>query len=80
VDSDKSAPIPPDKTVLDVAEDIGVDIDYSCREGICGVCRVQLLKGKVTMTIEDGLQPGDKENNVILACQAKTTENISVKA
>jgi len=80
VDSDKSASIPPDKTVLDVAEDIGVDIDYACREGICGVCRVQLLKGKVTMAIEDGLQPGDKDNNVILACQAKTTENISVKA
>lgn len=80
VDSDKSAPIPSDKAVLEVAEDIGVDIDYSCREGICGVCRVQLLKGKVTMAIEDGLQPGDKENNVILACQAKTTENISVKA
>tara|TARA_R110002110_G_scaffold405550_1_gene624743 strand:- start:2117 stop:4015 length:1899 start_codon:yes stop_codon:yes gene_type:complete len=80
VDSDKAGSIAPERTVLDVAEDVGVDIDYSCREGICGVCRVHLLKGKVTMAIEDGLEPGDKENNMILACQAKTTENISVKA
>lgn len=80
VESDKSAPLPPDKVVLDVAEEAGVDIDYSCRTGVCGVCRVKLLDGKVSMAVEDGLQPGDKENQIILACQAKALENISVKA
>ncbi|MBI1893604.1 MAG: hypothetical protein HYS14_05795 [Candidatus Rokubacteria bacterium] len=30
--------------------------------------------------VEDGLEPGDKENNIILACQAKSTGNVMVEA
>ena len=79
-DSNKAGSLPPDKVVLDVAEELGVDIDYSCRSGICGVCRVKLLSGEVSMAVEDGLQPGDKESHIILACQASATSDISVKA
>lgn len=78
--SDKSAPLPPDKPILDVADEIGVEIDNSCRVGTCGTCRVKLLSGTVTMAVEDGLEPGDKENNIILACQAKSTGNVEVEA
>ncbi len=78
--SDRAAPLPPDKTVLDVADEIGVEIDNSCRVGTCGTCRVKLLSGAVTMAVEEGLEPGDKENNIILACQAKSTGNVVVEA
>ena len=78
--SDKSAPLPPDKPVLDVADEIGVDIDNSCRSGICGLCKVKLVSGQVTMAVEDALTPEDKAANVILACQAKSTGNVEVEA
>ena len=78
--SDKAAPLPPDKCVLEVADEIGVEIDNSCRVGVCGVCRVKLLSGQVTMAIEEGLEPGDKGNHIILACQAKSTGNVVVEA
>lgn len=78
--SHKAAPLPPDKTVLDAADAVGVPIDNSCRVGTCGTCRVKLLSGAVTMAVEDGLEPGDKENNVILACQAKAAADVSVEA
>jgi len=78
--TDKSAPLPPDKTVLEVADEIGVEIDNSCRVGTCGTCRVKLLSGKVTMGVEDGLEPGDKEQGIILACQAKSAGNVVVEA
>ena len=78
--SHKSALLPPDKVILDVAEDNGVDIDYSCRVGVCGVCRVKLTSGQVTMAVQDGLQPGDKESGVILACQAKSQNDAVVEA
>ena len=78
--SRKTAMMPPTKTVLEVSEDVGVNIDYSCRIGICGVCRTKLLSGTVTMEVQDGLEPGDKENNTILACQAKSTADVSVDA
>jgi ferredoxin-NADP reductase len=79
-ESEKSAPLPPDKTVLDVADQIGVDIDNSCRVGTCGTCRVKLVSGTVSMAIEDGLEPGDRENRIILACQAKSTGDVTVEA
>jgi ferredoxin len=78
--SDKSASLPPDKTILDVADDIGVEIDNSCRVGTCGTCRVKLLSGQVSMAVEDGLEPGDREKGIILACQAKATGNVVVEA
>lgn len=78
--SNKAAPLPPDRPILDVADEIGVEIDNSCRVGTCGTCRVKLLSGSVTMAVEDGLEPGDKEQGIILACQAKSTGNITVEA
>ena len=78
--SNRTAMLPPTKTVLEASEDVGVNIEYSCRIGICGVCRIKLLSGTVTMEVQDGLEPGDKENNIILACQAKSTADLSVDA
>ena len=78
--SDKSALLPPDKVILEVAEETGVDIDYSCRVGTCGVCRIKLISGQVTMAVEEGLEPGDKEKGIILACQAKSEGDVTVEA
>ena len=78
--SNRTAMLPPTKTVLEASEDVGVNIAYSCRIGTCGVCRTKLLSGSVTMDVEDGLEPGDKESNIILACQAKSNSDLSVDA
>jgi ferredoxin-NADP reductase/ferredoxin len=68
------------QSVLEAAEAIDVDIDYSCRVGTCGTCKVRLLEGAVTMEVDDGLDPGDKERGLILACQAKSPGNLAVEA
>lgn len=78
--SDKVAPLPPDKSVLEVAESVGVPIDYSCRVGVCGVCKTRLLEGTVTMEVEEALTPEDKADGIILACQAKSIGNLVVEA
>ena len=78
--SDKVAPLPPDMTVLEVAEAVGVNIDYACRIGVCGTCKTRLLEGKVTMEVEDALTPEDTARNIILACQAKSIGNLVVDA
>lgn len=68
-----SAALPADQTVLEAAEGAGVEIPYSCRIGECGVCVTRLLEGRVTMAVESGLDPSDKAEGYILACQAKST-------
>jgi ferredoxin-NADP reductase len=78
--SGKAAPLPPDKTVLEVAEAIGVPIDYSCRVGTCGICKTKLLAGQVTMEVQDALSDEDKASGTILACQARSLGNVTVDA
>ena len=78
--SGKSAPIHPGKTVLEAAEDLGVNINYDCRSGICGTCKTKLLSGRVTMETQDALDPLDRENNIILSCQAHCIDQVVVDA
>ncbi|GAA1995695.1 oxidoreductase [Nakamurella flavida] len=37
--------VSPDDAMIDVLLDAGVDIEYSCREGICGTCETGVLAG-----------------------------------
>lgn len=78
--SRRTGMLPPTTTILEASEDVGVNIEYSCRVGTCGVCRTKLLSGAVTMEVEEGLEPGDKSNNIVLACQARATADVTVDA
>jgi ferredoxin-NADP reductase/DMSO/TMAO reductase YedYZ heme-binding membrane subunit len=80
VRSGKSLPISAQKTVLEAAEDCGVSINYDCRSGICGQCKIKRLVGHVTMDTEDALTPVDRANNLILSCQARCIDQVAVEA
>ncbi len=66
--------------MLEAAERIGVEMNYSCRVGNCGECAVRLISGDVKMEVEDALEPADKAAGIILACQAHAITNIAVEA
>jgi ferredoxin len=78
--SAKSTAAQGDETVLEAAERIGVDMNYSCRVGSCGECSVRLISGEVKMDVEDALEPEDKAAGIILSCQARPTSNVIVEA
>ena len=78
--SKKAAPFPPDRSILEVAESIDVEIPFSCRVGTCGICITKLVSGQVSMAVEDGLSPADKAAGYVLACQAKSTHDVQVEA
>jgi ferredoxin-NADP reductase/DMSO/TMAO reductase YedYZ heme-binding membrane subunit len=77
--SDKSAIVPEAKTVLDAAEDLGVNLNYDCRAGICGTCRIKLLSGQVRMDSEEALNSADRADGLILACQAHCLDEVTVE-
>jgi vanillate O-demethylase ferredoxin subunit len=43
--SGKEFIVPPGKTILDTLLDAGLDIPYSCMEGVCGTCETKVLEG-----------------------------------
>jgi ferredoxin-NADP reductase len=68
------------RTVLELAESQGIAIPYDCRSGVCGQCKTRLLSGSVVMAAEDALDPLDRANNMILACQARCRDDVVVDA
>jgi ferredoxin-NADP reductase len=44
--SRKTFTITPEKSILDTLLEAGVDVDHSCREGICGSCETRVLCGE----------------------------------
>jgi ferredoxin-NADP reductase len=45
--SGKELAVPPGMSVLQVLLDNGINVDFSCKEGICGCCEVAVLDGEV---------------------------------
>ena len=78
--NNKSAKIHVDQTILELSEELNIGIDFSCRVGTCGVCKVKMTSGEVEMPVEDALDLDDKVNGIILACQAKPTVDVVVEA
>ena len=37
--------MPADKSILDVLLDERVDVAFSCMDGVCGSCKVQVIEG-----------------------------------
>ncbi|HEY5950873.1 MAG TPA: FAD-binding oxidoreductase [Kofleriaceae bacterium] len=67
-------------TVLEAAEECGVEIAFECRSGICGQCKTRLISGNVAMEVQDALTAADKTKGLILACQAVCTKDAVIDA
>jgi glycine betaine catabolism B len=76
----KTAELSAGLTLLEAAEEAGVDISFECRSGICGQCKTKLISGRVSMDVQDALTPADKAKGLILACQARPAGSLVVDA
>jgi ferredoxin-NADP reductase len=64
--------VPADRSILDVAEDAGIDIDSSCQEGVCGTCETAVLSG-VPDHRDEVLTPGERSAcNTIIVCVSRS--------
>lgn len=67
------------ESILDAALKQGADLPYACKGGVCTTCKAKLMKGKVSMDVNWGLEPDEVAKGFILTCQSHpTTENVVV--
>jgi ferredoxin len=78
--SNRSSKIHDGQTVLELSEELSIGIQFSCRVGTCGVCKVKMTSGEVTMAVDDSLDGDDKTYGIILACQGIPKGDITVEA
>ncbi|MEJ7646092.1 MAG: 2Fe-2S iron-sulfur cluster-binding protein [Chryseolinea sp.] len=69
----------PNESILDAALKAKLNINYSCKSGVCSSCAARLLRGNVTMGLTLGLTVKEKQSNVVLTCQARpTTDDVII--
>ncbi len=68
-------------SILEMAEQAGIELDSSCRSGTCGTCKQTLLAGEVRYDSEpDALDDDDRAARTILTCIAHPVGHVSINA
>ncbi|WP_369225659.1 2Fe-2S iron-sulfur cluster-binding protein [Streptomyces sp. R39] len=63
----------PDESIVDALENVGVVVDASCRDGVCGTCEVPVIEGELDhrdMVLTDAEQAA---GHLMLICVSRCT-------
>jgi len=72
---------PPSLTLLQAAQQAGIRLPSSCRNGTCRTCMCRLTRGRVSYRIEwPGLSAEEKQEGWILPCVAHAQADVSIEA
>ena len=65
----KEIPINPDKSILEMLEEAGIDYPFSCMAGACSTCKITVNKGKEKLALDKfGTPLMPVEDHEFLSC------------
>ncbi|MFM2483102.1 YcbX family protein [Celerinatantimonas sp. YJH-8] len=67
-----------DQSLLEIAEEAGVDLPSSCRQGSCGCCRVKRIQGEVESVADYALSEDELAQGYVLACSCYPRSDVVI--
>lgn len=59
------------ESILEFLERQGIEVEFSCRVGVCGECKLKLRTGEVEQSTQAGLSGKERKQGHILSCVSR---------
>ncbi|KYH23841.1 ferredoxin [Halalkalicoccus paucihalophilus] len=79
VDEGVTLEVAENESILEAAEEAGLDLPYQCRMGVCGVCSGMCEDGEADQMEGMFLAESEKDEGYVLTCIAKPRSDMRIR-